>query len=577
MKAVRQIKRREVQNNISWPNHLHPVVRRVYSQRPMARVHEIEHDLSLLHRPDSLGGLQQAINILQHALTHQKKILIVGDFDADGATSTALAMRALRAMGARHCAYMVPDRFKYGYGLTPEIVAAAMEQKPELLITVDNGISSIEGVAAAQAQGVQVIVTDHHLPGAQLPAADAIVNPNMQDDAFPSKHLAGVGVVFYVMSALRAALHANGWFERQGIAMPNMAQHLDLVALGTVVDVVPLDHNNRILVEQGLRRIQAGQCIPAISELLRLGKRTAAQCVASDLGFAVGPRLNAAGRLEDMSLGIECLLSDDANRVAVVAQELDRLNSERREIESEMREQAEQVMQQLLTTLDQTELPAALSLYDPRWHQGVVGILASRIKDYSHRPVIAFAKVSDTQIKGSGRSVSGVHMRDALDAVATQHPGLISKFGGHAMAAGLSVALDQLPTFTEAFAAEVARRQPNGAGQAIVWSDGELSDNDITLQTAELLQRAGPWGQAFPEPVFDGEFALLEKRIVGESHLKMTLQSTKSKQTVAAIAFNETGENWDAARLRLAYRLEVNEFREQRTVQLNVQYIEPLD
>lgn len=577
MQADFEIKRRQIVNQLDWPKTLHPVLQRVYAQREIGALHEIEHKLELLHRPETLSGLEQAVSLLQTAVQEQNKILIVGDFDADGATSTALALRALRAMGAKHCDYLVPDRFKYGYGLTAEIVEVAVARQPDLLVTVDNGISSLEGVAAAQAQGIKVIITDHHLPGERLPTADAIVNPNVQQDAFPSKHLAGVGVIFYVMSALRASLNEAGWFTQNNIEMPNLAQYLDLVALGTVADVVPLDHNNRIFVDQGLRRIRAGRCIPAITALLRLGKRSPAQCIATDLGFAAGPRLNAAGRLEDMSLGIECLLSDDSDKVDTLARRLDQLNTERREIEAEMREQAQQTVEQLSAELKREDLPAGLALYDPRWHQGVIGILAARIKEKIHRPVIAFARVSDDEIKGSARSISGVHIRDILDEVATQHPGLITKFGGHAMAAGMSIEADKFKDFAVAFAETVEAHQQQPAGQAIIWSDGELSLKELNLRTAEALRQAGPWGQAFPEPMFDGVFELQEKRIVGESHLKMKVQFPGTVAVLDAIAFNETGEDWNATRLKLAYRLDVNEFRARRTVQLNVQHIQPID
>jgi single-stranded-DNA-specific exonuclease len=576
MKASFTIQQREPLATCRLPDSLHPVLSRIYANRKISSANELEYSLERLHHRESLSGLEQAVNLLQRGVQQNKRILIVGDFDADGATSTALAIRALRVMGATHADYLVPDRFKYGYGLTPEIVAEAVKRKPDILVTVDNGISSLAGVAAARKQGIQVVVTDHHLPAEQLPDADAIVNPVLAQNQFPSKCLAGVGVIFYVMLGLRAALNDSGWFAQRQLAVPNMAQLLDIVALGTVADVVPLDHNNRILVAQGLMRIRAGQCVAGITALLKQGKRHPANCIASDLGFIVAPRLNAAGRLEDMSLGIECLLSDDSVKAGQLAQQLDQLNLQRREIETDMRNQAEAVLVQLADSLSHAELPAALSLYDERWHQGVIGILAARIKDRVHRPVIAFARVSDNELKGSARSIPGLHIRDALDAVAARHPELISKFGGHAMAAGLSIELDRLDAFRAAFAEQVAQQQETAAGEAVIWSDGELSEQELALETAEVLRQAGPWGQGFPEPLFDGVFQVKEKRIVGESHLKMVLQPLGSNKTIDAIAFNETGEGWHSECLRIAYRLDVNEFRDRRTVQLNVQYLEPV-
>ncbi|MBN1379709.1 MAG: single-stranded-DNA-specific exonuclease RecJ [Gammaproteobacteria bacterium] len=575
MKARFRIQHRKPLASCSLPDSLHAVVRRVYANRKLSNANEIEHRLELLHHPESLAGLDQAVELLRSAVETDQRILIVGDFDADGATSTALAIRALRSMGATQADYLVPDRFKYGYGLTPEIVRAAVKRKPDILVTVDNGISSIAGVAAARAQGIQVIVTDHHLQAERLPDANAIVNPTLTQNDFPSKCLAGVGVIFYVMLGLRTALNDSGWFTRQQLVMPNMAQLLDIVALGTVADVVPLDHNNRILVAQGLMRIRAGQCVAGITALLRQAKRNPAQCIAGDLGFAVAPRLNAAGRLEDMSLGIECLLADDRLQAEQLAQQLDELNVQRREIEADMRNQAGALLAQLSDTLSRSELPAALSLYDERWHQGVIGILASRIKDRVHRPVIAFAKASATELKGSARSIPGLHIRDALDAVAARHPELISKFGGHAMAAGLSIELQKLPQFQTVFAEQVEQQLETPPGEAIIWSDGELSDSELALETAEALRQAGPWGQGFAEPMFDGIFQVKEKRIVGESHLKMILQPKGSDKMIDAIAFNETGEGWNSGELRVAYRLDVNEFRDRRSLQLNVQYLEP--
>jgi single-stranded-DNA-specific exonuclease len=553
---------------------LHPVLGRVYAARQVAVPEELETGLQGLHPPELLGGLPGAVDLLERALRDDWRILIVGDFDADGATSTALCMRGLRLLGARQLDYLVPNRFEYGYGLTPEIVAVAAERSPDLIMTVDNGVSSLQGVAAAQARGIRVLVTDHHLPGAQLPAADAMVNPNLPGDPFPSKSLAGVGVAFYVLLALRARLRDTGWFSARQLSEPNLARLLDLVALGTVADVVPLDRNNRILVQQGLARIRAGQCVPGIRALIEVGGRNAARLVAGDLGFVVGPRLNAAGRLVDMAYGIECLLSDDPAEALRMARELDDLNRERREIEADMQAQAQATLERL--SLDEERLPMGLCLYDPEWHQGVIGILASRIKDQVHRPVIAFAAAGNGDIKGSARSVSGVHIRDVLDAVAARHPDMISKFGGHAMAAGLSLPLARLADFQQAFAAEVARHLGEDELHGVLHSDGELREEEMDLVLAETLREAGPWGQGFPEPLFDGCFEVLEQRIVGERHLKLRVRPEGGARPLDAIAFfqAEHADLGPGERVRLAYRLDVNEFRGQRSAQLRVEFVE---
>lgn len=559
------------------PDDLPPLLRRIYAARQVSDRTQLEQGLDRLHPTQTLGGMTDAVALLQEALAQEWRIMIVADFDADGATSCALAVRALRALGARDVRYLVPNRFEYGYGLTPEIVAVAAQQAPALIITVDNGISSIEGVAAAQQHGIRVLVTDHHLAGATLPAADAIVNPNLPGDAFPSKNLAGVGVIFYVMLALRARLREIGWFAARGITEPNLAVLLDLVALGTVADVVPLDHNNRILVEQGLRRIRARQCCPGILALLEVGGRVPERLAASDLGFAVAPRLNAAGRLEDMAQGIECLLSDELGTARQMAQRLDELNRERRGIEAEMQEQALAAIAQLQLSEDST-LPTGLCLYDDNWHQGVIGILAGRIKDRLHRPVIAFAPAGDVELKGSARSVPGFHIRDALDAVATRHPGLISKFGGHAMAAGLSLRREYFERFSEAFADEASRHLNDDDLHAVIHSDGELTMEELSLENAELLRASGPWGQGFPEPIFHGEFMVLSRRVVGERHLKFTVCRDSASHPLDAIAFNavESGVPEDCKRLLLAYRLDVNEYRGLRTAQLVVEHLEAL-
>ncbi len=559
-----------------FPN-LDPVLARIYAGRNVSSVTELEYGLEHLPSPRLMKGMEAAVAVLQAALQQQKHILVVGDFDADGATSTTVALRALRLLGAGTVDFLVPNRFEYGYGLTPEIVAVAAEKQPDVIVTVDNGIASIEGVKAAKQLGMQVLVTDHHLPGNELPDADAIVNPNQPGCGFASKNLAGVGVIFYVMLALRAALRDDGWFERQRIQVPNLAKLLDIVALGTIADVVPLDHINRVLVSQGLARIRSGHCCVGIKALLEVAGRGREQVVGSDMGFAVGPRLNAAGRLQDMSIGIRCLLTDDPAQAKDLANELDALNRERRSIETEMQDQAMLHLDNL--QLDDAEaLPSGLCLFHEEWHQGVIGILASRIKDRFHRPVIAFAVADDEHIKGSARSVSGFHIRDGLDAVATRHPGLIQKFGGHAMAAGLTLKRSDFETFVRAFDDEVRRHLSAEDLHGSVWSDGKLAAADLRLELAESLRQAGPWGQAFPEPVFDGDFEIINRRIVGERHLKLLLRASQNANPVDAIAFNTVDDDWPKAvsHVHLAYKLDVNYYRDSRKLQLMVESIEPV-
>jgi single-stranded-DNA-specific exonuclease len=557
---------------VDFPAATPGILRRVYAARAITSLQELDYALSNLLPPDSLGGLADAAELLQAAIVARQRILVVGDFDADGATSCALCVRGLRAMGAVDVRYLVPNRFEYGYGLTPEIVEVAAQQAPALIMTVDNGIASIDGVKAAKRAGMRVLITDHHLPGHSLPDADAIVNPNLPGDAFPSKALAGVGVAFYVLLALRARLREQGWFADQGIDVPNLAQWLDLVALGTVADVVPLDRNNRLLVQQGLQRIRAGNCVPGLRALLEAGGRSLPRVVASDLGFAAGPRLNAAGRLEDMSLGIECLLTDDAAAARDMAAQLDALNRERREIESDMQAQALTAIENL--QLDDERLPVGLCLFDPDWHQGVIGILAARIKDRLHRPVIAFARSAEGEIKGSARSVAGLHIRDVLDAVATRHPQLVQKFGGHAMAAGLSLAEADYPAFAAAFDAEVSRHLSADDLHTCLYSDGELSDGELSLEVAQQLRDAGPWGQGFPEPLFDGCFEILGQRVVGERHLKLTVKPPAGAGRIDAIAFNTAALPAGCSVARLAYRLDVNEYRGLVSPQLVIEHIE---
>jgi len=571
----KQIVRRSVKK-LKLESIHHALLNHIYTARGITNISELEYSLSQLLPYDRLMGIEHAVSMLVDALKGQQRILIIADFDADGATSCAMMMRALTMMGAQNVDYLVPNRFSYGYGLTPEIVALALERSPDLIVTVDNGISSVEGVAAAKQAGVKVIVTDHHLPGKILPDADAIVNPNQNGDDFPAKSTAGVGVAFYVMLALRAALRQQQWFEQHSIAEPNLGNLLDIVALGTVADVVPLEHNNRIFVAQGLARVRKGQCCKGIEALLRVAGRNQAECVAADFGFTVGPRLNAAGRLEDMSVGIECLLTDDPLRAQALAQQLDSLNKQRREIETDMRQQAFAALDKLELGNDQ---PVGVCLYDASWHQGVIGILASRVKEQLHRPVIAFAPGEEEgSIKGSARSIPGLHIRDVLDAVAATHPELISKFGGHSMAAGLSLPVENLSTFSQVFDEQVRSLLSDEDLHGVIASDGELASQELNLEFAEKLRQAGPWGQGFPEPVFDGEFEIVSKKVLGEKHLKLMLRLPGSVGCIDAIAFNVTDEDWAVGtnQVRLAYRLDVNEFNGRKSAQLMVEQIEPL-
>jgi single-stranded-DNA-specific exonuclease len=556
------------------PEDLPPLLKRVYLNRGIASGEELDLALGKLEGTAALGGLEEAVTLLQQALEEERRILVVGDFDADGATSSALAIRALRAMGARDIHYLVPNRFDFGYGLTPPLVEVARELDPWLIITVDNGISSIEGVAAARETGVRVLVTDHHLPPEELPAADAIVNPNLQDDEFPSKALAGVGVIFYVMVALRTRLRGLEWFKSKGIAEPNMADYLDLVALGTIADLVPLDYNNRILVQNGLQRIRAGRCCAGIMALLDVSRRDVATVTSTDLGFFVGPRLNAAGRLEDMSVGIECLLTDDPQEARDLAQQLDSLNRQRRDIESIMKQQALAALESL--HLQSEALPAGICLFDNDWHQGVVGIVASRVKEQYHRPVIVFAAENSKMLKGSARSIPGVHMRDLLDAIATRHPGLITKFGGHAMAAGMSLPRSNLAKFRALFDHFVREQVDEQQLCGYLLSDGLLPKEELTLDHARMLRDAGPWGQGFPEPLFDDRFIILDQRIVGDNHLKLKLAPEQYQEVrLEAIAFNQadTHSLITGQLIQAAYRLDINAYMGRESLQLIIQAI----
>ncbi len=570
------IRRRSVVNTLQ--GELHPVLERVFSARGIGSIEELELGLDKLLPPEGFAGLSQAAVLLADTLVANRKILIVGDFDADGATSIAVGVTLLRAMGASQVDYLVPNRFEYGYGLTPEIVELASQREPALIVTVDNGISSLEGVARARQLGIRTLVTDHHLPGRELPAADVIVNPNQPGCDFPSKSLAGVGVIFYTLSALRRELRERNWFDEQGIAPPGLGQVLDLVALGTVADVVPLDRNNRVLVQQGLLRIRAGQTRPGISALLEIAGRRAQRLVASDLSFAVAPRLNAAGRLDDMSVGIACLLSENVAEARLYAEQLDALNRDRQQIERGMQEEATAALAALDIGAD-AGLPNSICLYQPGWHQGVVGILASRIKDRWHRPVIAFADGEDDSIKGSARSIPGLHVRDVLDRVASSHPGLVSKFGGHAMAAGLSLPKARFAEFAAAFDEVVSDWLEDVELQAVIETDGALSGEQMQLELAQQLRYAAPWGQHFPEPVFDGVFHLVHQRIVGEKHLKLVLSHADAPESLLdAIAFNVDTERWpnlDVEQVELAYRLDCNYYRGEERLQLMIEALQP--
>lgn len=557
----------------------HAVLQRIYRQRGVTDVAELDYQFSRLPPPQSMRGMTEAVALLEHALCVQQRILVVGDFDADGATSTAVAVRGLRLLGARQVDFLVPNRFAYGYGLTPEIVALAREKQPDLLVTVDNGIASLDGVALAQQWGMRVLVTDHHLPGARLPTADAIVNPNQPSCTFQDKSLAGVGVMFYVLLALRAQLRSVGWFVEQQIAEPNLANLLDLVALGTVADVVPLSPLNRILVHQGLLRIRARQCCVGIQALAAVAKRELSRVVANDLGFHLAPRLNAAGRLNDMRDGIQCLLTDDASVAGLLATELDTLNRERRLIEADMHSTAmTDPVLQYWASMDAALLPRSLCLYNSGWHQGVIGILASRLRERFHRPAIVFADANEDEIKGSARSISGLHIRDALDHIASTNPHVLSRFGGHAMAAGLTIRREYFDDFLVLFEQEVQCWLDDSDLQAVLLSDGELTAAELNLELAELLRNAGPWGQRFPEPLFDGVFVVQHQKLVSEKHLRLRLSLPSQDGTALdAIAFGVDTAQWpapDVRQVRIAYSLDVNEYNGLRKVQLLVRHIE---
>jgi single-stranded-DNA-specific exonuclease len=567
---TRTIRRRVTDDDVLQTD-LHPLLQRLYRARGVRSAAELDLALNQLIPVSQLGGIAAAIELLCSHFSARSRIVVVGDFDADGATSTALVLRQLRGLGFADVDFIVPNRFQYGYGLTPEIVQLAAQQRPALIITVDNGISSHAGVAEAARLGIDTLITDHHLAAASLPLATAIVNPNAPGDSFASKALAGVGVAFYLMAALTREMQLRGLCSTP----PPVAELLDLVALGTVADLVPLDHNNRVLVHQGLRRIRGGRCSPGVRALLECANRVPSLATTTDLAFQVGPRLNAAGRLDDMSVGIRCLLAHDIETARLMAARLAQLNQDRRELELQMQQDALLAIESMRA--EDPMLPLGLCLFDETWHQGVVGLVASRVKDRVHRPVIALARGDEATLKGSARSVPGVHIRDVLDAIAARHPGLIEKFGGHAMAAGLTLPAAGLEEFRQAFDAEVRRWMTVEDAIGIVYSDGALTRGERCIEIARLLRQSGPWGQAFPEPMFDGCFEVRNARVVAERHLKLDLDDGEG-QLCEAIAFRHFDDDAapavaPAARVEIAYRLDVNEYNGLEKLQLVIEYL----
>jgi single-stranded-DNA-specific exonuclease len=559
-----------------WGHNLPPLLRRLYAARGVTSDEQLSYTLKHLASPMELQGIDRAVQLLATAIIKKQSVMVLGDFDADGATSTAVAMLGLGMLGLERVDFRVPSRFADGYGLTPGIIERLKEEGalPDLLVTVDNGIAAVEGVRAAKDLGINVVVTDHHLAGDTLPDADAIVNPNQPGCPFLSKHAAGVGVMFYVLTALRKHLRE---LERLPVPEPNLGSLLDLVALGTVADVVPLDHNNRIFVEQGLRRIRQGEARPGILALLEVAGRDHTEISSTDLGFVVGPRLNAAGRLDDMSVGIACLLADSRDEALRLARELDTFNRERRTIEKDMKAQAQDLLASM--SLDLEGLPWGLALFDTDWHQGVIGILAARIREQTHRPTIAFAPDDNgVDIKGSARSIPGLHIRDVLAVVDARHPGMMKKYGGHAMAAGMTLLREDLDAFSEAFDRAVRDTLRAEDLEAAITTDGPLNPDELHLDTATLLKRAGPWGQHFPEPLFDGNFRVVSQRIVGENHLKLVLQPEDGGGIIDAIAFNTGPEVPDYTRTgaRVVYKPDANTFRGRTNLQLLIDYLEPL-
>jgi single-stranded-DNA-specific exonuclease len=565
-----QLRRREARGTPgNWPDSVHPVLRQIYAARGVLVPAEVEHRLARMLSPQTLGGIDAAVTLLLEAIRADWSIVVAGDYDCDGATGTAVAVRGLRLLGARRVSYAIPNRFVHGYGLSPALVES-LQPTPQLIITVDNGVASVAGVAAAKARGIRVIVTDHHLPGEQLPDCDAMVNPNLPGDLFPSKMLAGVGVMFYLLLGLRAKLREQGASPR---VEPDLSSLLDLVALGTVADLVPLDFNNRVLVEAGLQRIRSGRACAGIVALIEAGKRSPATLCSSDLGFSVGPRLNAAGRLEDMRLGVECLLTDDVEQARRLAERLDGINRERRELQAGMVAEAEV----MAAGLDHIEA-VGVALYEPSWHAGVVGLVASKLKERLHRPVIAFAPASEDDpdhLRGSARSIAGFHIRDALAAIDARQPGLIERFGGHAMAAGLSLKATDYPRFAAAFDAVATELIAPERLQALLYTDGELPPGAASLELARQLRQAGPWGQAFPEPLFDNLFECAGWKVMGATHLRLQLRDPRDGTLHDAVMFNAYHGQPPPPRLRAAYELTINDWQGRETPRLLLRHIEP--
>ena len=571
----KKIINRDVPDEINLPDSIHPVLKRIYASRNIKSSEDLDYSLGSLIPYEELGGIDDAVILLQEMITQKKRILIVADFDADGATSCALAIRGLTAMGAEDVIYVVPNRFEHGYGLSPKIVDVALDHDPDLIVTVDNGISSISGVEHAKKNGIKVLITDHHLPGDKLPSADVIINPQLKEDKFPSKNLAGVGVIFYILLALRAKLKAENWFDEKNIKYPNLANLLDLVALGTISDLVPLDKNNRTMVAHGLKLMRKNKSKAGILAILNQSGRQLSTLTSGDLSFAIAPRLNAAGRLTDMSLGIECLLTDDKENATEMAKKLNQLNIERRQIQDNMEEQAFTEFEKYLQDTSK-KIPHGICIYNQNWHQGVVGILAAKIKEKFNRPVVVFAQECQGILKGSARSITELHIKDVFDEIARLYPELILTFGGHAMAAGLTIEESQFDRFSDVFNKVVNQYISSDSLEDQCLTDGELSGDDFSLPLALAIQNAGPWGQSFPEPIFVGQFKILDKRVVGESHLKLKLQS-RNNNTLDAIAFNMTDDDWPSKleQITSTYRLGINNYRGHSQIQLFIEHIEP--
>ena len=574
IKNTERVVRRKIDLQLAVNLHKNPLAGRLLAGRGLRHVDEVLLQTSQLPKPDQLADFSTAVSLLAASVQKQHSIMVIGDYDADGATSTALAVHVLRNSGAQ-VSYLVPNRFEFGYGLSPEVVAVALQHKPDLILTTDNGVASNEGVLKAKEAGVTVVVTDHHLPPDVLPEADAIVNPNRKDCDFPSKNICGVGVIFYVMAGLCRSLQSAGWYEQQNLTMPHMPAYLDLVALGTVADVVPLDRTNRVLVDQGVKRIRADETRAGIRALFRVAGRQQAVCMTQDLGFFIAPRLNAAGRLADMTTGIECLLADDTNVALDLATELNTINTKRRSIQSGMNEEAERQVGELISQYDGNP-PSAISLYHPDWHEGVIGIVAGRIKERCHRPVFAFAKSADGTFKGSGRSIDGIHIRDILMDMVAANPELLKKFGGHAMAAGVTLTADNFDAFTRLFNERVAIKL-DGMPPVREWlTDGGLDDHEISLENAELIRYLQPWGQMFPAPLFDDVFHIDSVKVMRNTHSRLVLRRSKGRRKLAAIAFNRVIDTDDSQTWRIVYRLDVNHYRDTKSLQLLVEYIEPV-